>query len=416
MAELAAAVMQRIDELGRITDEQGRLTRTFCSPAMRRANDLVASWMRQAGMAVREDAIGNLIGHFPLQGGSRTIQNRNSKVLLLGSHLDTVRDAGRFDGALGVLVAIACVKQLRENQTRLPFAVEVIGFAEEEGVRYRRPYLGSKFFAGTFDGRYLDCQDQAGITMREAIRTFTGKRQPLSARPPDPRRLLGYVEVHIEQGPVLEQRNLALGVVSGIAGQTRAQITFTGRAGHAGTTPMSLRRDALAAAAEFVMAVEKLAKTRSGLVATVGELQVSPGVSNVIPGTAGLSLDLRHSADAARRAARDTLRGRMQQIAGKRKLRGDWKAISGTPATECDRQLTRLLTESVRRHQKQSIAMTSGAGHDGAVMAAMTPVTMLFVRCKHGISHHPSESATRRDVAVAIAVMLDFIQSLARDA
>ena len=232
--------MQRIDALAQISEEPDRLTRTFCSPAMRRANDLVGGWMREAGMEVRQDAIGNLIGRY--EGGTKS--------LLLGSHLDTVRAAGKFDGALGVLVGITCVQQLHETGTRLPFSIEVIGFADEEGVRYHTAYLGSKVLAGTFNPEDLKRTHANGISMADAIRSFGGKPDALASARMDPNRLLGYVEVHIEQGPVLERKNLAVGVVTAIAGQTRKLFRFVGAAGHAGTVPMDLRKDALCAAAD----------------------------------------------------------------------------------------------------------------------------------------------------------------------
>jgi len=382
---------------------------------MQRANELVGSWMREADMIVRKDAIGNLIGRYSSKSPKSKIQNPKSKVFLLGSHLDTVRDAGKFDGPLGVLVAIACMQRLRESQIRLPFEIESIAFADEEGVRYHRPYLGSTALAGTFDARDLKREDAEGISMERAIRNFGGKPEAVATARLDPHRLLGYAELHIEQGPVLEKNKLALGVVTAIAGQTRAQVTFTGRAGHAGTTPMGLRRDALCGAAEFTLAVEAVGRSHRELVATVGELNTQPGASNVIPGQVRLSLDLRHSEDALRRSASTDLQKRAKTIASKRKLQLEWQRVSEMAAVKCDRRLSVLLGRSVRRHQKRLILLPSGAGHDAAAMAAITPVTMLFVRCKGGISHHPDEFVSEADVRLAIAVMTEFIQSLARD-
>src|ERR1043166_737365 len=239
--KLASTVMQRLHVLGRISDESERLTRTFCSPAMRRANELVGSWMRQAGMTVRQDAIGNLIGRYAPESPKSRVRSPESvrigpvKTLILGSHLDTVRDAGKFDGPLGVLTAIACVHHLREKRSALPFAIEVIGFCDEEGVRYQSTYLGSKALAGTFNRADLNLNDVNGITMAQAIRAFGGNPAKLSQAKLNRKNLLGYLEVHIEQGPVLERENLSVGVVNAIAGQTRAQYRFSGTAGHAGT-------------------------------------------------------------------------------------------------------------------------------------------------------------------------------------
>ena len=404
--------MERIDALARITEEPGRITRTFCSPAMRGANDLVRAWMQEAGMTVREDPIGNLIGRYG--GSSQAGLKIEEKTFLLGSHLDTVRDAGRFDGMLGVLVAIACVQKLREKKTKLPFTLEVAGFADEEGVRYHSTYLGSKVLAGTFDQELLKRADAKGITMAEAIRNFGGEPDRIASEARDPRQLLGYAEVHIEQGPVLEQKNLAVGVVTAISGQTRIKAGFTGMAGHAGTVPMVLRHDALCAAAEFVLAVESLAQSRGGLVATVGELAPLPGASNVIPGEARLSVDVRHPDDARRAAACAELQARAQRIAKERNVGTGWQVVHESDAVICDRNLTLLLSEAVKRRQGEFPLMASGAGHDAAAMAVITPVTMLFVRCKNGISHHPEESVLVEDVRVAIDVLSDFVDHLAQ--
>lgn len=406
MSAPAQLVMQRLETLGQISEAPDKLTRTFASPAMRRAHELVADWMRAAGMSVRTDAIGNLVGHYP------AVQP-DGKTLLLGSHLDTVRDAGKFDGPLGVLVAIACVQQLHDMKTRLPFAIEVVGFADEEGVRFQSTYLGSRALAGTFNPVDLKRTDLHGVTMADAIREFGGNPEAIASAKRDASRLLGYVEVHIEQGPVLEHKQRAVGVVTAMAGQQRARIAFTGHAGHAGTVPMSLRRDALAAAAEFILAAEALAQTRGGLVATVGEITVLPGASNVIPGEARLSLDLRHPDDAVRTRAGEDLKQRAEQIATERGVALRWEAIQQTPATVCDRKLTLALETAVKRHQPDAPLLTSGAGHDAAAMSSMCPVAMLFVRCQGGISHNPAESASEADVALATAVMNEFIAQLA---
>ena len=408
MKMAAKTVMQRIEALARISEEPHRLTRTYGSDAMRRANELVASWMREAGMTVRQDAIGNLIGHY---AGATT----NSKVFLLGSHLDTVRDAGKFDGPLGVITAIACVQHLHDQRLKLPFAIEVIGFCDEEGVRFQSTYLGSKVLAGTFEDKHLRQADANGVTLADAIRRFGGDPCQLRASKLNNKNVLGYAEVHIEQGPVLEDRNLSVGVVTAIAGQTRIRATFTGRAGHAGTTPMNLRRDALCAAAQFVSAVEAYASKTHGLVATVGQLNVQPGASNVIPGETTLTLDVRHASDAIRRKACAALKEQAISLGRRRSIGVTWKIVHEASAVACDQKLTRLLSHAAQTHQKSVIALPSGAGHDAAAIAAIAPVSMLFVRCKGGISHHPDESAKTADVAVAIAVMNDFLQLLARE-
>jgi allantoate deiminase len=405
--------MQRVEALAKISDDPNCLTRTFCSPAMRRANALVGSWMRMAGMQVRTDAIGNLIGHY---SSKSKIKNQRSKILLLGSHLDTVRNAGKFDGPLGVLVAIACVQHLHDSKTRPPFDIEVIGFADEEGVRYQSTYLGSKVLAGTFSPKDLKRLDSDCISMADAIRRFGGKPEAIATAKLHPKRLLGYAEVHIEQGPILEQRNISVGVVQAIAGQTRLRFNFSGQAGHAGTTPMSLRRDALCAAAEFISAVETFARRTRGLVATVGEIAALPGASNVVPGKVRLSLDVRHPIDAIRNRVVSTLKQKAREIVNKRKIKFAVEIVHQTAAVACDLRLSALLAKAVMQHQLEIPLLPSGAGHDAAAMSAITPVAMLFVRCKAGISHHPDESASKKDVRVAIAVMHDFLQLLAGDA
>jgi allantoate deiminase len=405
--------MQRIEALGKISDDPNCLTRTFCSPAMHRANALVGTWMREAGMAVRTDAIGNIIGRCPAALPKSKIKNRKSKILLLGSHLDTVKNAGKFDGPLGVLTAIACVQHLRESKTRLPFDIEVVGFADEEGVRYQSTYLGSKVVGGTFNPKDLKRRDSDGISMADAIRRFGGKPEAITQAKHIPKRLLGYAEVHIEQGPILEQKNLSVGVVTAIAGQTRMRLNFTGRAGHAGTTPMNSRRDALCAAAEFISVVEILARRTSGLVATVGEITALPGASNVIPGEVSLSLDARHPTDAIRARAVSAFRRKAIEISRRRKIKVTAEIVHQSGAVNCDRRLSALLAKSVKPHQREVPSLPSGAGHDAAALAAIIPVAMLFVRCKGGISHHPDESVRLEDISVAISVLGSFIERLA---
>ena len=402
----AEQILQRVEALAKISEEPGKITRVFASPAMRRANVLVENWMRQAGMKTRVDAIGNLIGRYK---GNKS----NSKRLLLGSHLDTVRNAGKFDGPLGVILAIACVAELSRQKVRLPFAIEVVGFADEEGVRYQTAYLGSKVLAGSFDRRDLRRKDANGISMSEAIRRFGGNDAKLTSARLDPKQLMGYVEAHIEQGPLLEKSNLGLGVVSAIVGQTRARLSFIGQASHAGTTPMNLRKDALCAAAEFILAVERRARGTGGLVATVGEIQALPGAGNVVPGEVRLSLDVRHASDSVRKTALRALKREAHQIARRRKLKLHHEVVQETASVACSEVLSRTLAEAVKRRQKKSPRLASGAGHDAAVMAKITPVAMLFIRCKNGLSHHPEESVKTADVEIALEVMNDFLRRLA---
>src|SRR4051812_3022127 len=399
----ADLVLERADALAACTEEPGRLTRRFATPALAAAGDLVLGWMRAAGMQARRDAIGNVIGRWEPPGGAP------AGTLLLGSHLDTVVDAGRYDGMLGVLVALACVERLHDDG---PVAVEVYGFADEEGVRYGTAYLGSSVVAGAFDPAALRRRDADGVAMADAIAAFGGDPAALVDARRDAGGLLGYVEVHIEQGPVLEAEDLPVGVVTGIAGQTRAEVAFGGVAGHAGTVPMALRRDALVAAAEWVVAVE--ARAIDGLVATVGELRVEPGASNVIPARATLSLDVRHLDDTAREAAVADLRERAEQIAAARSLELAWTGVQATAAVACSPALIAELEAAVADAGVRVARLASGAGHDAAVMARLCDVAMLFVRCAGGISHNPAEAVAAEDVAVAIDVTSRLLDRLAR--
>jgi allantoate deiminase len=386
----ANLVISRCDELGGITEEQGKITRTFASSAMRRANRLVGSWMREAGLEVREDAAFNLIGRWDSD-------RRGAKTFLLGSHLDTVRDAGKYDGPLGVLAAIAAVQSLRECGVKLPFNVEIVGFSDEEGVRYHTTYLGSRAFAGT-----LTAADMARIEEKQIVKARRNRSE-----------FFGYTELHIEQGPVLEEENLPVGIVTAIAGQSRLRVEFRGVAGHAGTVPMSLRRDALAGAAEFILAAESLAKERDGLVATVGRIEAAPGASNVIPAHVSLTLDVRDQNDLRRLTAVRALQTKANAIAKARGLKMIWSPVQQTSAVQCDKRLAELFSSCVARRGLEVLGLASGAGHDAAAISALCPVAMLFVRCKGGISHNPAESVKTSDVRVAIQVLADFLQHLA---
>ena len=406
MDAAAKTVMERCDLLGDISEDDGALTRPFGSPAMREVEKVVTGWMREAGMAVRRDAIGNLVGRYEGVG---------EETLILGSHLDTVRDAGKYDGQLGVLVALASVQRLHDRGERLPFAVEVVAFADEEGLRFGTTYLGSSVYAGAFDGKRLELEDPDGVTLRDAVRDSGGYPDAMEEGGRGGGDLLGYCEVHIEQGPVLEALDLPVGVVTAINGQSRIQVMFTGEAGHAGTVPIERRKDALCAAAEFVLEAESVCKKEPGAVATVGEISISPGASNVIPGEAHLSLDLRHPDDTVRGRLRDHLEQRTGQIAASRECDYSWQVRQETPAVRMDRRLSGLLGEAVGGTGATVHDLPSGAGHDAAQMAALTSVAMLFVRCKEGISHNPAESVREEDVGVAIEVIGHFLETLAED-
>ncbi len=398
----ARAVMERCDLLATFTEEPGTITRPFATDSMRRVNELVRGWMDKAGMTVTRDNIGNLRGRY--EGTGRD-------VLLLGSHLDSVRDAGRYDGPLGVTVAIATVQALRDAGKKMPFAIEVLAFADEEGLRFGATYLGSRAVAGRLGEDDLHRTGADGVTMAEAIRAFGGDPDRIAEDRWRGERPIGYVEVHIEQGPVLEQLGLPVGVVSAIAGQSRYEITFTGEAGHAGTVPMPQRRDALVVASWFVDGVRARGEDTEGLVATVGRLEVRPGAANVIPGEVFLTLDVRSANDGDRRFACDDLLRFASGIAERRKLGIAISPISERAAVACSPNISGLLRQAIG---EGAVEVASGAGHDGVYMSEITDIGMLFVRCKGGISHNPAESVEEADVAVAIDVLGRFLQLLGK--
>jgi amidase, hydantoinase/carbamoylase family len=375
---------------------------------MQQVNTHVADWMRAAGMVVHLDQIGNIIGRYGAQADSAN----KAPTLLLGSHLDTVRDAGKYDGILGVMLAIALVERLHERQRRLPFALEVIGFADEEGTRYHHPYLGSTALAGTFDTQALQLTDSDGISLATALRQFGGDPDALYAARRDPANLLGYCEVHIEQGPILENEGLPVGIVTAITGQSRIEVTFHGQAGHAGTVPMTMRHDALCAAASFILTTEYSALAIPGLVATIGQIAVQPGASNVIPGQAILSLDVRHPDNAERISFCQRLQQQAHQIAHKRQVTVVWNERTSEQTITCSARLSQLLATAIAQQGYKARFLPSGAGHDAAIMATLTESCMLFVRCRHGISHHPAEAVALTDVVAALTVMEHFLQSL----
>lgn len=379
----------------------GVTSRPFLAPSARDVHEELTKLMQQAGMRVRVDAAGNLRGVYEGAGPRR---------LLIGSHLDTVPDAGAFDGVLGVVLGVALIQTLAGR--KLPFSVEVVGFSEEEGVRFGVPFLGSRALVGTLDAELLDRRDAQRIRVKEAIHEFGLNPEELpAARIGDD--VFGYVEFHIEQGPVLERLDLPVGVVDAIAGQTRASVTFTGQAGHAGTTPMKLRRDALAGAAEWILAVEEEANADDGLVATVGQIRAEPGSANVIAGSASASLDVRHSQDKVRRRAVKRLATRARQIAHGRGLKMEWDARLDQPAVEMDLRLTRVLERAVKASGFPVHRMASGAGHDAMILAAKVPTALLFLRSPGGISHHPKEAVLRGDVEAALKVGQRFLEEAA---
>ena len=402
-AEMARNLVGRCRLIAACSDEPGHTTRTFLSDSMRTVHADLSAWMTQAGMQVTIDAVGNLRGVYPGAPGSR-------RRLFIGSHLDTVPHAGAFDGVLGVVAGIALVESLHGR--RLPFGLEVIGFSEEEGVRFGIPFIGSRALIGDVDAQLLDAKDSSGISVADAIRHFNLD----VARVADARvvsKPVGYVEIHIEQGPVLDNLGQPVAVVDHIVGRTYADVTFVGSAGHAGTTPMNARRDAVTAAAEWIGCVEARATQTDGLVATTGRIDATPGAANVIAGRCRVTLDLRHGDDATRVATVEQLRSAAYDIALRRGLTVEWVVRFDHPAVAMDRSLVAMLQRAVERTGTPSRLMASGAGHDAMILAPHMPAAMLFVRSPGGLSHHPDECVNEEDVAVALEAGAIFLDELA---
>jgi allantoate deiminase len=402
--ELAEEVLTRCDEVALFTEEPNKITRTFLSEPMRGLHCRITQWMKEAGLGVRLDAAGNLIGRYE---GLRP----EGPVFAIGSHLDSVPDAGKYDGVLGVLLGVAAVKAL--GGRRLPFGIDVIAFSEEEGVRYRAPFLGSLAAAGRFDRRLFERTDAAGVTMADAFRAFGLDPGRIGDAAYPAGRLFGYLEVHIEQGPVLETLGAPAGVVESIAGQSRIWAEVQGRAGHAGTTPMARRFDSLTATAEIVLEIERLAQSIAGLTATVGALTVEPGASNVIPGRVRFSVDVRHALDHLRLAAVNEILARARAFATQRGVEFLVAEQEHHAAVPADPVLTDWLAEALAATGHHPHRLVSGAGHDAGVMATVAPMAMLFLRSPGGVSHHPDERVLLEDVAVGLEVLIHYLDLLA---
>jgi allantoate deiminase len=395
-------VMERLDELAHFSSEPNALTRLYLSPQHKAAALQVQMWMDGAGLSSHIDAVGNVVGRYEgVKPGLPT--------LLLGSHIDTVRDAGKYDGNLGVVTAIQGVAALNDRDERLPFAIEIIAFGDEEGVRFPVTLTGSRALAGMLDPAALDAEDADGISIRKALQEFgcNPLKIPEVARRKD--EVLGYLEVHIEQGPVLEAENIPVGIVTAIAGASRFQIEVKGVAGHAGTVPMHLRHDALTAAAEMVLAIERIGLETSDLVATVGKIEAIPGAVNVIPSAARFTLDIRSATDRVRGASIAKLERELASIAERRGARLSLIKSYDAGAATCAPWLIEQLEAAVSNAGARPLRLVSGAGHDGLAMGALCPIGMLFVRCKGGISHNPAEAITAEDVDVAVRVLIEFL-------
>jgi allantoate deiminase len=402
-SNLAKEVVARCRKLASFSEDTGGTRRTFLSMPMRDCHREITGWLKAAGAEVSVDAAGNLHGFY-------AAEQSNAPRLLLGSHLDTVPNAGAFDGVLGVVIAVALLEALEGR--RLPFGIEVAGFSEEEGVRFGKPFIGSRALVGRLEEELLDCQDANGISVREAIEGF-GLNPAEISRAALRDDTLAYLEFHIEQGPVLESLARPLGAVEAIAGQTRMRFLFLGRANHAGTTPMHLRHDAIAAAAEWIVGVERTAQSHPGLMATVGQIEAKPGATNVIAGEALVTLDLRHKSDDIRSRAAEMLVRLAEEIAARRGLTLRQNVLLNQKAVAMDPFLIDQIEEAIRSVGCEPHRMVSGAGHDAMILAEKIPAAMIFLRTPGGISHDPAESVGIEDVAKALECGLHLLDRLA---
>ena len=400
-------IARRIQELAALSETASGITRRYGTPAAREAGNKVSDWMRQAGLQTRVDAIGNIRGRW-------LSDNPAAKTLVIASHLDTVVNAGRWDGPLGVVTGLEIIESLIRRKIKLSCHIELIAFCDEEGVRFHTTYLGSRVVAGNFDPRTLQYRDQEGITLAEAIAVAGGNTDDLSTEAIPADEWLGYFELHIEQGPILYERKIPVAVVKAIAGQIRGEVIFTGMAGHAGTVPMAMRQDALCGAAEFILAVEKEAATSGGLLATIGKLWITDPASNVIPGQVGCSIDIRSADEHSLQAGQDSLKAIAEAIGARRGLTVQWQVIQCSPPVSCDGHLKGILARTIKNAGYEVLELVSGAGHDAVPVSAIAPVSMLFVRCFKGISHHPLEDVEPSDLAAALAVAEDFIINITK--
>ncbi|WP_050470535.1 allantoate amidohydrolase [Herbaspirillum chlorophenolicum] len=400
--------MQWADELARHSEAGGMLTRTYLTPVHQAAAEQLMDWMLQAGMTVRRDQAGNVIGRYEAAAGV----DDQAPAMVTGSHFDTVRNAGKYDGNLGILLPLACVAEWNRQGRRFAFPVDIIGFSEEEGVRFKATLLGSRAIAGTFDQAVLGNVDSEGISMRGAMQAagFDAGRIAEAAWPR--RSVAAFVEVHIEQGPLLLNEDLPVGVVTAISGATRFMAEVRGLAGHAGTVPMHMRRDAAMAAAEIGLFIERRCSIKPGLVGTMGILEVVNGAANVVPGNAGFSIDIRAEQDADRISAVADTVAEIERIAARRSVDIQLRKTHEASSVPCAPRLQGGLAQAIEAAGWPVRHLPSGAGHDAMAIAAIADVAMLFVRCGNGgISHHPDETMTVDDAAVAAQVFSTFVEN-----
>ena len=404
-SDAAALVMARCEALGSLSQNPTCLDRRYLTEQHKLANQLTSGWMIEAGMTTWQDSVGNIWGRY-------TSAVPNAPRLIIGSHLDTVPNGGKYDGMLGVVAPVTLMAMFSGEGRQFPFHIDIVGFCDEEGTRFGTTLLGSRALTGKWQDEWRRLKDEDGISLEDAMKNFGLDFDAINSATIAQTDLLGYLELHIEQGPVLEQENLPVGVVNAIAGAKRFSLTVTGMAGHAGTVPMSMRHDALCASAEMILAVESISQQRPGVVATVGKIENAPNGVNVISGRCQFSLDIRSEEDPLRDAALAEILQKINDIAVLRNVELKIEQTHSAPAVHCDSALQNTLLKGVTEAGIVPKVLASGAGHDAMAMAEICPVAMLFTRCKGGISHHPAESITTEDVAASLAVMHHSLSTL----
>ena len=401
--ERAGRILVRINELAGYSEDLRCLTRTFGSPAFMEAGKKVFLWMTEAGLQTSIDNIGNIRGRL-------VSTDKNAQTFIIASHIDTVSDAGKFDGPLGVIMGLDLVEHLIKSKTVIPFNIELIAFSDEEGVRFHSTYLGSRVVAGTFDIGLLDKKDASGISVKEVVEFVGGDAGKIRDDAISPQDVTGYFEIHIEQGPVLYERNIPAAIVTAIAGQRRIELHFQGLAGHAGTVPMNMRNDALCAAAECILQIEGIAiAQKNKVVATVGKIAIRNAASNVIPGDVTCSLDIRSEDETILEAAMEKLKQVCETVCKNRAINFEWKLIQSTKPVACDVRMNQLLEEAISDSGYEVLTLVSGAGHDAVAISAIAPVAMMFVRCYKGISHNPLENVALDDIKASLIIAEKFI-------
>lgn len=399
-------IITRINGLADITEVPDMVVRMYGTDAFMEGRKLVKKWMDAARLETSFDNIGNVRGKY-------ICGKAGAKTLVIASHIDTVVNAGKWDGPLGVIMGLDIIENLIADKIDLPFNIELIGFVDEEGVRFHTTFLGSKAIVGNFDETWLSKKDKDGIELKSAIKKMGGDAGKLNKDAIAKNDWLGYFEIHIEQGPVLWEKDIPIAVVDAIAGQKRMQLTFKGMAGHAGTVPMDMRQDALCCAAETIAAVEQFGlANKESIVATVGKLEVVNAASNVIPGEVVCSLDLRSADEKKLETSCVALKELIEIICAKRQIALTWEVVQSSASTLCDNKFVGLLKDSITRSNFETISLVSGAGHDGVAISEIAPICMLFVRCFKGISHNPLENVEAKDIAAALKVSDLFLQHL----